>query len=782
MKGKIVKKMKRFFSALLGSGISANYDNVNPIFTIGYWKVHSAVNKTTHDRVSLWLIDQEKITAEIQDQAVRDKYLSGSLAGIQKLRKLRHPHLLKILEVQESTSSLGFASEPISSSLQTLIGSLNGDDASYICFQLADAMQFLHNNAKMAHLGISPEAIFLDENLSVKLFNFDWSVPINGTKDINLLFTQYFTEITYPPLPYSSPEVVQCRQSTCLADVFSFALVFYECISGKPLLLCKDKREYDIGRNPILSISGIGTNYMNLFRGCLNIDASTRPDFTNILESEAFATMQMKILRYLEMIIAKDPKDKFVFFKNLAKTIDQFSPMMNRCRILPLLISESKADIRFAPVLLGSIFNASAKFTVSEFTDSVFKQIAFLMKVTDPPQVSIALLQNLPLILDKTDSKLHAENVYPIIFNALQSNNDVLQKECLKKLPLVVEKMNETSIQTGLLPKLVELITAVQEPAIVSSAINCITICLGKSDNENFLRTQLTKVYEAWRKHQSASVASAICAMIEKVKASHKTMMNRAVPFAADVISNSATEAYVQKRLCNWMLSTINAYKQAGKLDEAQEPEQIALDNLAAKTSTPSKFEDYSKNSANSLASFNFGFDSTPSATPQNSQPKNDNLSFNTDFSSPQPKKNTADFGTPQTKQSSNAGFPSPQPSTKQNTTDFGAFNAQPKSFNQQPKNDFNAFNQQPKNDFAVFNQQPKNDFNAFNQQPKNDFNAFNQQQKNDFQPFGQQSPQQQMNRPMRTVPQGNGMQLSPQGPPRNQPQSSSNNNTFNLF
>lgn len=782
----------------MGNWVSSNYDKINQTFTIGYWKVHSAVHRTTGDRVSLWLMDQEKLAATISNQSERDKYLTGCLSGIQKARKMRHPHILKITDVQEQLAYLGFASEPISTSLATLIGSLNGDDASYICFQLAESLQFLHNNAKLAHLGISPEAILLDENLSVKLFNFDWCTPIRNTKDVDLPFTQYFTEANYPPIKYSAPEIIQCKQTTCLADVFSYALVFYECIAGKSLLNYKEKRDYDIGRNPILSVSGLGSSYFNLFKGCLNIDGSTRPDFTTILETDCFGTLQMKILRYLDLLVTKDPKDKFVFFKNLAKSIEDFSPLMSRSKILPLLISESKADIRFAPVLLGSIFKASEKFTLSEFTEFVFKKILFLTSVSDPPQVLIALLQNLSLILDKTDNKYHADYVYPIMFNALQSNNDILQKECLKKLPLVVEKIAESAVQNHLMPKLVELITQVSEPSIVASAVNCITICLGKSDNETFLRQYLPKVYESWRSHQSSQVAVAMCCMIEKVKASQKTMMNRAIPFAADVTSNAATEAHIQKRLCNWMIGVINGYKTAGKLDEAVEPEIAALEQIATKT--PTKFDDFSKNSANSMASFDFGFGSTPAASPApaspapssnqsfdfnktptttNNQPKKNDFNFGNDFgTTTAAKKQDSSFVSPQPKAQTpqNSGFPSPQPKS-----DFSTFS--------QARQDFGSFNTpqtSSQNDFAPFGNQSGFGFNqtsqnTFNQPSQNSFsqspnNGFGQNQQNSF---GQNQSQ---GRPMRNVPANSGFQLSPQGPPKVQQKQGGNNDLLNLF
>jgi SCY1-like protein 2 len=745
----------------VGGGIVGNYNKLTPIFTVDSWKVDNAVHKTNGERVSLWEIDRELLEKKIPDAAQQEKYLQGCLEGIQKLRKFRHPHLLKILEVQEKTSELAFSAEPISTSLPTLIGSLNNDDAAYVCFQLAEVLQFLHSNAKIAHLGICPQAIFLDETLSIKLFNFNWTTPISPSNTIEYPFKQYADEASYPPLNYSAPEVVQCKSPGYpQSDIFSFALVFYECLTGKPLLTYKEKREYDIGRNPISSAGGVQSCFINVFKDCLHVNPQMRPDFTQVINGDAFTSMQMKILRYLDLLTLKDQKDKFIFFKNLIKTVDKFSPIMSRSKILPILIEECKNDIRFAPVLLGSIFAASSSFTVSEFTENVFKKISFLTVVIDPPQVTIALIQNLPLILEKTDQKYHADSVYPIMFNALQSNQDILQRECLKKLPVVIEKIAESAVQQTLIPRLVELANTTKETSLVSSCITSISICLDKADNDQFLRTSLPKIYEAWRKNQNAKVAVSMCDLIEKIKASYKTMLSRGIPVAADITSNSVTEPYIQRRLCDWMVKVINNYKTSGRLDEAHDPVPDVLsvestDSVAKKpvmdAAALKSFEDFSmpasssatKNSSvNGMSNFDFGF-GTSSAAPSPA-PKND---FG--FGTPTKSAPNSDFGTafnaspkpaPMNDFGSTAVFdPSPKPAPRTDNTFGSAFDASPKPA---PRTD---------NDFGFGTPQGRsNDFAPFGSpvQHKTDtFQPFGSPQApmsgNDFQPFGNQQPSQ---------------------------------------
>lgn len=80
----------------MGNGISDNYDNIEPLFIVGLWKVHTAVRKLTGESVSLWVIDQEKLKTMVKKKADRETFLKQQLESVQQMRRLCHPHILKI--------------------------------------------------------------------------------------------------------------------------------------------------------------------------------------------------------------------------------------------------------------------------------------------------------------------------------------------------------------------------------------------------------------------------------------------------------------------------------------------------------------------------------------------------------------------------------------------------------------------------------------------------------------------------------------------------------------
>ncbi|CAE8677761.1 unnamed protein product, partial [Polarella glacialis] len=83
------------------------------------------------------------------------------------LQRLRHPHILSVLEaLTEERSTLAFATKPVVGTVSQLLENnrheLSNLEMKCGLLDVAEAMQFLHQDAKTAHLGLSPHAIFID--------------------------------------------------------------------------------------------------------------------------------------------------------------------------------------------------------------------------------------------------------------------------------------------------------------------------------------------------------------------------------------------------------------------------------------------------------------------------------------------------------------------------------------------------------------------------------------------------------------------------------------------
>ncbi|KAH0793039.1 protein kinase [Histomonas meleagridis] len=697
----------------MGPGISSNYDNINYVFTAGCWKVHSAVHKRNNERVCLWQIDKDELEKLIYDPSDQAEYLQNTLNSIQKARKLRHPQILKILEVQEQTTNLAFSSEPVSSYLRAFIGELEIYDSTYIGYQILKGLSFLHNDAKMIHLGLKPSIVFLNESLEVKLLGFDWSVSyIPDSGPTNLPFPTLRISPSHPDIKYVAPEIVKSHECYPQSDIFSFGCLFYEILSSKLPRPVRNLNDVcvPITLNPLPR--DINGEFYRLISQCLQQNPASRPTASTLLSQEAFQSTQLKVLRYLDMIITKDAKDKFGFFKGLSKIIHDFSPMIIKVKILPILISECKSDIRFAPVLLGTIFSVSEKFTVSEFTNEIFKKLSFLTTVEDPPQVTIALVQSLPLLLEKTEPSLHKDCIYPILFRSLQSNNLTLRNECMKKLPGIIKKLPENIINTKLLPQIVDLLADIKNSQDINPLLSSIAMCLPQIDCDVFLLEQFPKVFYAWKKNQTKESTEMMMEIIENLKGNERNIMARAMQVAASIVSANVAEPYVKKRMCNWMINTIERFKAVNALDRAYNKPEIAMPAKKREN----RIEDLTKSSNNVQQIENSNI-----FQPQNSN----NISFNSNNMPFNNSNNNISFNS-----NSNASFNGNNNSSF-NSNSNASFNA-----NFQPKNNIN----QRSND-AMFNSnfQPQNNFNDFGQRNNSNLmfgNVNSQQSANNFNDF----------------------------------------------
>jgi hypothetical protein len=409
-----------------------------------------------------------------------------------------------------------------------------------------------------------------------------------------------------PNINYTAPEIVVTRKCYAQSDIFSFGCLFYEMLTSKPIQKVKSLANFGA---PIAIPGDVAPEFRPLLEQCLQVSSQIRPTARAVLASEWFQTMSLRILTYLDLLITKEPKEKFGFFKGLSQAIHGFSPLMIKAKILPILVQECRAEIRFAPVLLGTIYDVAGKFSVSAFTYDVFTKIAFLTTVSDPPEVVIALLQSIPLIIEKTDPSLHNDCVYPIVFNALQSPNELIQRECLSKLPFTIERIQPAIIRTSLLPRLVELGAKATDVRVAASALTTVARCLKKIDHDTFLQDTMPKISQIWRAHASAAVAEPMMDIIEAIAGNAKLTMAQVLPIAAAVTATPACPPYVQKRLCVWVINFLEKYKLEFQLDrKITRPHYTVAPRVPAAAGTgPSPVKQ-----APAAANNPFGFDLPP--------------------------------------------------------------------------------------------------------------------------------------------------------------------------
>ena len=577
----------------MGNGISDNYENIETFFIIGLWKVHTAVRKQTGENVCLWLLDQDKLKAQIKKKADREQFLRQQLEGLQQMRRLCHPHMLKIFELSEDISSLSFSSEPIFYSL-VYEGTFSNDEITYIAMQLAEVCAFLQSNAKLGLLGISQQSICLTKALDVKICNLAFASPVlNENGLIGSKIGAYVGSLTQPDINFTAPEVISNQQIMLQSDVFSYGALILSLIL-KRIAFSPGSAQDLIAQAqtvPMQIPTTVQPELKELIVGCCQINPTMRPTFDRILQSNAFTSLEMRVLKYMDMIITKDNADKFTFFKNLPSALPNFSQRMLKYKFAPIFISEVQTEIRFGPLLIPFCITIGKDMDNDEFYQQIVTPLAKYFTISNPPEVLSSVFSVLEILVQKVDKEKQYDIIYPIFISALQSNSAKLHDEATQHIPLLINSMTQQTIQASLFPRLLDFISQSTDVSTISACIKCMVPCTAKIDSDWFAQTVLPKLLEVIFRKNSPEFAEPIAEMLEKVRPSTESCLKYVIPISSTLLSLSQVENSIQLKFCNIITGVVDRIKKERKLFEPSKLMQTAKQNVAQRKeqNTPTK-------------------------------------------------------------------------------------------------------------------------------------------------------------------------------------------------
>ncbi|OHT15077.1 protein kinase [Tritrichomonas foetus] len=548
----------------MGAGITVNYQNPTPLFNLGFWKVNTAQHKVTNQTVSLWTIDYDLIQ-KTEKKADREKFLNICLHSVQQMRRIHHPLVLKIIEISESIKALNFAAEPIQTCL-SYEDSFTPDDASFIAYQLAQVMKFVHQNARMVLFGLSPDSICLTSTLDLKLCNFAFASPMINEYGVAVLRTGEWTLSPFcTKLNFTAPEVINGNQTSQQADVFSFGLTIastylnhqaLDCYSPDEFLRAVTSKAINFGNLPIPS------NVKDLILSCISISPNTRPSFDSILQSPIFESFPLKALQYVEIIVTKTDEDRYVFYKGVAKTLSAFSIRILQSRFLPLFISDVLREQKFGPVLIPQIFEIGRSLDPYSFMNEILTPLSPLFTNSSNPDCLLAIVSSIPLIIEQLDESQYSTIIFPLIQTAFTSTISALHKEALSHVPLMISKMSNNSIEHELVPQIVELFSTSTDIKIVSTCIKCLSICLPKLNHDLFAEQVSEKITAAWNRLSGPpELAEAALSVVLSLHTAIQTSVKFVIPMVSELIASERVDPPVQLQLCNYMYDIITRFK-----------------------------------------------------------------------------------------------------------------------------------------------------------------------------------------------------------------------------
>ena len=514
----------------LSSSITKKYavDPTTPVASVGPLGLWSVWQARVKDRgspqassgaegdqgsaVSLWVlrkadaskIDHQNITRLKPKEQAR-AVLAHLTAGAKQLSLLRHPNLLRIIEVLPDTGNhIAVVTEPIFASLANALKRYNGPafttaesspgpasgtrpDVSTaadppavlrefsmsefeICHgmhQIAEALRFLHEEAKTVHGNVCPSSIVLTTSGDWKLCGLGFSQQGIGEGDFAkaTMFTQdaceednAATRQTAPPrvplrpaINYAAPEICDAsitrRECSHGSDVFSFACLLWELTVGMQaqkdgtaqlLLQGRDGRvsthRYKLSQlNPdqVVMSAGMPDSLRETLRAMLQVDPRRRPSMRQVCSSPYFDSGSVKVLKIVASLTENDTTiaRQAQILAHLPKQLNQFPARILRDRVLPTLVTMCAARSQTTPFVLPSLLFIARKLSRGEFDRTlapVFRALVNdLSKMA--AQCTLILVENVQILLDQGSRLFTQDVILPMVIGALRGGNNIGQ-------------------------------------------------------------------------------------------------------------------------------------------------------------------------------------------------------------------------------------------------------------------------------------------------------------------------------------------------------------------
>ncbi|KAL7062748.1 hypothetical protein AAHC03_01383 [Spirometra sp. Aus1] len=509
MDGVLSRLRNTVTGALPGNPISREFELDRQIASSGpglMWKLYSASKKSSKEPATVWIFEKRLLDRYSKPQ--RNMMLEKLRHGVSSLTKLRHPRILSVMHpLEDSRESLGFATEPVFTSLANALGrhdNLTGPivdrlkdfkftetELKYGILQVCEALLFIHRDSRQLHLNVAPESIIINRTGSWKLCGFEFAkmLPVNSAQSeadddsVDVLSWQSSVlPLCQPQLDYSSPEAVINGRASPSSDMFSVGMLLYALYNdGNSMFPCKDSyATYRSGVNQLKHIKA--TQLMSLpesvrdyVKMLLHPDPNVRPDPHELLKLSYFHDPGVSALQSLDELRQLDNLARSRFYKNLPASIRILPKRINLHRVYSQL-SEEFANPNMIPFVLPPILEIVDRISREEFTTVILPTFQKVLCIREPVQVLLVLLQNLNILTSKFSPADFKKYMLPVLTSSLETNTTSIVQLCLKSLPDVAQLMDFTVLKSSIVPRLKK---AYLRHDLVSLRLETL-ICLGK--------------------------------------------------------------------------------------------------------------------------------------------------------------------------------------------------------------------------------------------------------------------------------------------------------------
>lgn len=492
-----------------------DYDLLDQIGSAGpglAWRLYSAKARDStrphqYPTFCVWVLDKRALS-EVRarmglSKAAEDAFFDLIRADAGRLVRLRHPGVLHVVQaLDESKNAMAMVTEPLFASVANALGNvenvpklpkeLKGMEMGLLevkhgLLQMAESLDFLHNNARLIHRAISPENVLITSSGAWKLGGFGFAISTDQTSG-DMANVQAFHYAEYdvedsvlplqPPLNYTAPELVRSKASSAgrSSDIFSFGCLAYHLIARKPLFDCHNNVKMYTNTLTYLSneaFSSIPPELVPDLQRMLSVNESFRPTSMDFTGSPFFRNdTRLRALRFLDHMLERDNMQKSEFLKALSDMWKDFDSRVLRYKVLPPLCAELR-NLVMQPMILPMVLTIAESQDKNDFELSTLPALVPVLS-TAAGETLLLIVKHADLIINKTSQEHLVSHVLPMIVRAYDDNDPRIQEEVLKKSVSLAKQLDPQLAKQAILPRVHGLALKTTVAAVRVNALLCL--------------------------------------------------------------------------------------------------------------------------------------------------------------------------------------------------------------------------------------------------------------------------------------------------------------------
>ncbi|KAK4549833.1 hypothetical protein LTR36_005134 [Oleoguttula mirabilis] len=426
------------------------------------WTLHNGTRREDNSKCSIFSFDVS---------ANRNR-LPLAKNALRKLRTLRHPGIIKVLDTTETDQLIYIATERVTPlPWSTKRKALSDESLKWGLHNVGKTLKFIGDEASSVHGNIRAASIFTSESGEWKVGGLD--ILSSMKEDDAIIFTH---GSLVPDIGrYTPPEVAKSgwdslrKNPTHAVDAYDYGILISEVFNGG-----------FSGSDQIGSTKNVPLEMQTSYKRLTHAVPKMRLSVGHFLDQGRrsggfFDTPLIQLSDGIDNLGLKNEAEKDAFLSELEAVAesDDFPEDFFKVKVLPELLK----SIEFGgggPKSFALMMRIATKLSEDEYDAQITPVVVRLFSSPDRA-MRVCLLDNLPLMIDHLSQKLVTDKIFPQMVTGFGDLAPVVREQTVKAVLVVVPKLSDRVINGELLRHLAKTAND-EQPGIRTNT----TICLGK--------------------------------------------------------------------------------------------------------------------------------------------------------------------------------------------------------------------------------------------------------------------------------------------------------------